>query len=226
MTPTPTSSTTPATSQPTVNGSSAGIPPRARTFQSTGFTPAAATRTSTSVGPGSGRGRSSRTRTSGPPSVCCRTARIRCIYKAYGRACEDERVPEPVRDRDPTGVRGLGGDVSVPRALRRGPARGRREPLLVLELDALPGTDARVRRPVHRRPLPGARRVAEPLLCAAGRDGDRLPDRQRLRLHLRQPGHRPGEDRRAGRRSSSAAPATTSRTGTTSTRASRRRWRC
>ena len=30
-------------------------------------------------------------------------------------------------------------------------------------------------------------------------DGHRLPDRQRLRLHLRQPGHRPREDRRARR---------------------------
>src|SRR5262245_49249692 len=185
----PTSSTTPATSQPTVNGGSPRNPPPLRTFQSTGFTPAAATRTSTSVGAGSGFGTSSTTRTSGPPSACCRTARIRCIYKAYGRACEDERVPEPLRDRDPAGLRGLGRDVSVPRAVRRGSPRRRREPLLVLELDALPCADAGVRRPVHRRAVPGARRVAEPVLRAAGRDGDRLPDRQRLCLHLRQPGH-------------------------------------
>ena len=51
----------------------------------------------------------------------------------------------------------------------------------------------------HRRPVPGRRRVAEPLLRGSAGDGDRLPDRQRLRLHLGQPGHRPGEDRRARR---------------------------
>ena len=41
--------------------------------------------------------------------------------------------------------------------------------------------------------------------------------RQRLRLHLRQPGHRPGEDRRARRVLPAARRATTTRTGTSST---------
>ena len=52
---------------------------------------------------------------------------------------------------------------------------------------------------VHRRAVPGGRRVAEPLLRRAAGDGHRLPHRQRLRLHLREPGHRPREDRRARR---------------------------
>ena len=57
VTPTPTASTVPATSQPTVNGGgpiTAAIPWPARVFQSTGLTPAAATRTRISVGSGSG----------------------------------------------------------------------------------------------------------------------------------------------------------------------------
>ncbi len=53
------------------------------------------------------------------------------------------RIPQSVRDRDPAGLRGLGGDVPVLRDVRRAAARHRREPLLVLELDALSGADAR-----------------------------------------------------------------------------------
>ena len=58
--------------------------------------------------------------------------------------------PSPYCDRDPARLRGLGGDVPLLRALRRGAARDGREPLLVLELDALPGADAGVRRDLHR----------------------------------------------------------------------------
>src|SRR4051812_41438446 len=43
-------------------------------------------------------------------------------------------VPQPVRDRDPARLRGLGGDVPALRAVRRGAARVRRGPALVLEL--------------------------------------------------------------------------------------------
>ena len=56
-------------------------------------------------------------------------------------------------------------------------------------------------------------------------DGRGLPRGQRLRLHLAEPGHRPGQDRRARRSTSRSAPATTSRTGTSCTRAGARRWR-
>jgi hypothetical protein len=72
VTPSPTSSTTPATSQPTVNGgspSTRAMPLPARVFQSTGFTPAARTRTSTSVGSGVGAGASPSSNTSGPPKA-------------------------------------------------------------------------------------------------------------------------------------------------------------
>ncbi len=74
VTPTPTSSTTPATSQPSVKGGSPSTPAMplpARVFQSTGLTPAARTRTSTSVGSGAGTGASPSSRTSGPPKVDC-----------------------------------------------------------------------------------------------------------------------------------------------------------
>ena len=108
-------------------------------------------------------------------------------------------LSQPVRGRDARRVRGLGGDVPVLRVLRRGASRGGRAALLVLELDALPGADARVRRDLHRHCLPGARNVAEPGLRRAARDGHRLALSQRLHLHLRQSRHRPGEDRRAGR---------------------------
>ena len=119
---------------------------------------------------------------------------------SYGQhgACA-RRISQSILDRDAAGVRGLGGDVPVLRAVRRAAARDRREPLLVLELDAFPGADAGVRRDLHRLALPGGRRVAEPGVRGAAGDGDRLPRRQRLHLHLGQPGHRPGEDRRARR---------------------------
>src|SRR5262249_2343353 len=59
-----------------VKGGSPRKPPRARVFQSTGLTPAAATRTSTSVGVGAGLGTSTRSSPPGPPSVSWRTARM------------------------------------------------------------------------------------------------------------------------------------------------------
>ena len=99
----------------------------------------------------------------------------------------------------PDGLRGLGGDVPALRAVRGRAARARRRPAVVLELDALPAADAGVRRGLDRRPVLRARRVAEPRVRRPARDGDRLSRRQLLHLHLGQPGHRPGEDRRARR---------------------------
>ena len=49
------------------------------------------------------------------------------------------------------------------------------------------------------RPVHGHRHVAEPRVRRAAGHGHRLPGRQRLHLHLREPGHRPGQDRRARR---------------------------
>ena len=106
-------------------------------------------------------------------------------------------VSEPVRDRDSARLRGLGGHVPVLRPLRRGAPRGGRAAVLVLELDALPGADAGVRRDLRRQPVPGDRQLAEPRLRGPAGDGHRLALHQRLHLHLRQPGSRPGEDRRA-----------------------------
>ena len=85
MTPRPTASTTPVTSQPTVSGSPncAAAPLPARVFQSTGFTPAASTRTRTSVGSGSGTGRLSTSSTSGPPKLCCTIARMESMRWSY-----------------------------------------------------------------------------------------------------------------------------------------------
>ena len=62
-----------------------------------------------------------------------------------------------------------------------------------------PRPDAGVRRDLHRLAVPGGRGVAEPGVRRAAGDGHRLPVHQRLHLHLRQPGHRSGEDRRARR---------------------------
>ena len=111
----------------------------------------------------------------------------------------DRIVPQPVRDRDATGLRGLGGDVPVLRALRRAPAGAGRAALLVLELDALPAADAGVRPGLLGRPVHGHRHVAEPRVRRAAGHGHRLPGRQRLHLHLRESRHRPGQDRRARR---------------------------
>src|SRR4051794_12425274 len=79
VTPTPTASTVPATSHPTVNGGgpiTLAIPPPARVFQSTGLTPAAATRTRISVGNGSGTGAPPIPSTSGPPPLRWVTMRM------------------------------------------------------------------------------------------------------------------------------------------------------
>ena len=79
VTPMPTSSTTPATSQPIRHGGSPSTPAMPlpwRVFQSTGFTPAACTRTSTSVGMGSGTGTSWTCRTSGAPASVATTMRM------------------------------------------------------------------------------------------------------------------------------------------------------
>ena len=152
-----------------------------------------------------------------------------CPRASHGRSdgpnADSRLVSEPLRGGDSSRLRGLGGHVPVLRALRRGAARGRRAALLVLELDALPGADARVRRDLHRHRLPGARLVAEPRLRRPAGDGHRLPLHQRLHLHLRQPGHRSGEDRRARRVLPAARRATTTRTGTSCTRSGARRWR-
>src|ERR1700742_757022 len=69
VTPTPTSVTVPATSQPIVIGGSTipAIPFPARVLKSTGLIPAAWTRTWTSVAIGLGAGTSSSSSTSGPP---------------------------------------------------------------------------------------------------------------------------------------------------------------
>ena len=97
--------------------------------------------------------------------------------------------PSPYEVETPPGCEGWEEMYPVLRALRRGAARGGRAALLVLELDALPGADARVRRDLHRHRLPGARLVAEPRLRRPAGDGHRLALHQRLHLHLRQPGH-------------------------------------
>ena len=119
--------------------------------------------------------------------------------RSDGSSAGGRVLSKPARGRDSCRMRGLGGDVPVLRSLRRGAARGGRAALLVLELDALPGADACVRRDLHRHRLPGARHVAEPRLRGAAGDGHRLALHQRLHLHLREPGHRPREDRRARR---------------------------
>jgi len=97
VTPLPTASTTPATSQPTTNGgspSTADTPLPDRVFQSTGLTPAATTRTSTSVGRGSGRGRSTSSSTSGPPNLVTLIARM---VASMPRSCRDVAVAPVAR---------------------------------------------------------------------------------------------------------------------------------
>ena len=102
----PTASTVPATSQPTVNGGgpmTAAIPAPALVFQSTGFTPAAATRTRISVGSGSGIAAGRTSRTSGPPVASWMIARIVPTCDAYHRA-----APGAARARFGDAVSGRG----------------------------------------------------------------------------------------------------------------------
>src|SRR5215475_3833329 len=66
------------------------------------------------------------------------------LRRTHEQHAGGRRIPQSLLDRDAPRMRGLGGDVPVLRDVRRASARQRREPLLVLELDALPGADARV----------------------------------------------------------------------------------
>ena len=120
------------------------------------------------------------------------------------------RVPEPVRGADAARLRGLGGDVPLLRAVRR----GRREadegrfwfwnsmhfPVPMPAFDVI----------CIDSPYQAVGAVAEPRVRGAAGDGHRLPLRQRLHLHLRQPGHRPRRRWPSAPSSSSSAPATTS----------------
>ena len=111
-----------------------------------------------------------------------------------------DEVPQPVRRARRPRARRAGRrctrttSSSIPAA-----ARGRGEPLLVLQRHALPGADAGVRHDHGRvvlpldRPLPGSR------LPDPDRARHRAPRRQRLRLHHRERGQRPGRDREAAR---------------------------
>src|SRR3712207_3808365 len=78
------------------------------------LTPAAATRTSTSPGPGVGSGRSFRLRTSGPPAVVARMARM-SAHPTPGAARRDARQGGPGRRPDHAGTRTATGASSVHR---------------------------------------------------------------------------------------------------------------
>src|SRR5215208_3292086 len=71
-----------------------------RTFQSTGLTPAAATRTRISVGAGSGRPASCSSRTSGPPCSCITIACTRSVSLG-----DEADVAPTARDSLPLGRR-------------------------------------------------------------------------------------------------------------------------
>src|SRR5215469_14359649 len=79
VTPYPTASTTPDTSQPSTNGGGPRKILRARCFQSVGFSPAACTRTRTWLRPASGRSSSTCFSTSGPPKTSWLIARIAVV---------------------------------------------------------------------------------------------------------------------------------------------------
>ena len=137
--------------------------------------------------------------------------------RADGRDVAGKRVPEPVRDRDPARLRGLGGDVPVLRALRRGAPRSRREPLLVLELDALPACRC--------RPSTWPASTARTRRSACGRTGSSRCRRRWASTTASSTATSTSRATRSptrtrspsGRSSSSSARATTTRTGTSST---------
>ena len=108
------------------------------------------------------------------------------------------RLFEPVRGAGPRGVRGLGVDVSVLRAVQRGTALLRRGAGLVPRRYALPRADVPVRLR-HRRlavhvPRPGEHAD----LRGASRPRDRSSSAVRVGVHERQRGHRRGRDRAQG----------------------------
>src|SRR5918995_1101489 len=106
VTPSPTSSTVPATSQPRIIGGSpiaSRRPPCSRVFQSTGLIPAAVTLTRTSVGIGFGRSTSLTSRTSGPPNSRITTAfTSRSSHSPIARGASPPR-PGRSRIRDSSG---------------------------------------------------------------------------------------------------------------------------
>ncbi len=130
---------------------------------------------------------------------------------------KSDGVPEPLRGADPARMRGLGGDVPYYARFDEGrreadegrfwfwnsmhfPSRCRRS------------TSSASMRPTRRSALWQNRVFAVPLGA-----GHRLPLRQRLHLHLRQPGPRSREGGRARPGVRRSAPPTTTRTGTSST---------
>jgi hypothetical protein len=108
-------------------------------------------------------------------------------------------LPEPVRGGGSPGVRGVGGDVRLPRPLRRGSARVRGRPVLV------PGRAARrgARLPVRLVCLRVRRGRAEPgelpTLRGPAFARRRVPTPQRLRLHQPERGHRRDDTRQPRR---------------------------
>ncbi len=106
-------------------------------------------------------------------------------------------LPKPVRGDDPCGLRGVGGDVRLPRPLQRGSPRLRGGPVLVPGRAARSGASLPVR--CHGARL--RRCGSEPGECPPVRRPalawDRVPDPQRLPVRQRQLGHRRGGDRPA-----------------------------
>ena len=133
--------------------------------------------------------------------------------------------PHPVRGDDPSGLRGVGGDVRPPRRLRRGSAGLRGEPVLV------PGRVARRRAPLPLRLVPvrvrrgrdepgeltPLRRTAFPRFTSAG-----SLTATSISVRTRSPTRRHSK---AGRSCSRGGPAITTSTGTSCTRAGWRRSR-
>ena len=110
-----------------------------------------------------------------------------------------DAFPSPFSIETPR-VRGLGGDVPVLRAVRRAPPRDRRGPAsgsgtrCTSRCRCRPSTSICIDRPYYAVGVWQNRVFAVP--PAMGVD---YRMRERLHLHLGQPGHRPGEDRRARR---------------------------
>ena len=156
-----------------------------------------------------------------PAQVAAR--RASAVYKGlWPRLPRRARSRAPTRSRPHRGAR-AGGDVSYHSLFCRGPARGRREPLLVLELDALPV------------PMPAfdVQCIDAPTKRSASGRTDSLPCRSRWDRHRIVNGYvyisgNPVTDprRSPSERRFPAPGGPLLRELNDSTRASRRRWRC
>jgi hypothetical protein len=181
-TPVPRASTTPATSDPSVNGSGWGRTLRPDLIQAShGPTPSAFTRSNTSPLPGVGRGTSSATRASRPPKWCTRIASIKHLTQHHIKRVKRDLLDDGVVDT--SGSAGFSGrlarllhKLSFHAQINPRDIRSKEECDGPVENNAQPPVPARHLKEVVSPPQPPGEKAREPH-TEDSRNGARMPER-------------------------------------------------